>query len=74
MSWNHRIVRRNYSGDVMYEIHEVYYDKDGKVSGLTQEPISIMEESLEDLKKTIERLQNCLEKSIIDYETNEEIL
>ena len=78
MSWNHRVVRRFYPNthmddSILYEIHEVYYDKDGTIGSITQEPISIMEETVDDLRKTVERLTKCLESPIIDYETLEEI-
>ena len=78
MSWNHRVVRRFYPNthmddSILYEIHEVYYDKDGTIGSITQEPISIMEETVDDLRKTVERLTKCLESPIIDYETLEEL-
>ena len=78
MGWNHRVVRRFYPNthmddSILYEIHEVYYDKDGTIGSITQEPISIMEETVDDLRKTVERLTKCLESPIIDYETLEEI-
>jgi hypothetical protein len=58
---------------MLYEIYEVYYDKDGKINGLTEEPIRIREESMDDLRKTMERLTKCLEQPIIDYDTLQEI-
>ena len=78
MSWNHRVVRRTYHNthmddSILYEIHEVYYDSDGTIGSITQEPISIMEESVNDLRKTVERLTKCLESPIIDYDTLQEI-
>jgi hypothetical protein len=78
MSWNHRIIRRIYlnthmDDSILYEIHEVYYDSDGTISSITKEPISIMEESVDDLRKTVERLTKCLEQPIIDYDTLQEI-
>ena len=78
MSWNHRVVRRFYPNthmddSMLYEIYEVYYDKDGKINGLTEEPIRIREESMDDLRKTMERLTKCLEQPIIDYDTLQEI-
>lgn len=78
MSWNHRIIRRIYPNthmddSILYEIHEVYYDKDGTIGSITKEPISIIEESVEDLKSTIERLTKCLTTPIIDYDTLQEI-
>jgi hypothetical protein len=78
MSWNHRVVRRFYPNthmddSILYEIHEVYYDKDGTIGSITEEPISIMEETVDDLKKTVERLTKCLESPIIDYDTLQEV-
>lgn len=78
MSWNHRVVRRFYPNthmddSMLYEIYEVYYDKDGKINGLTEEPIRIREESMDYLRKTMERLTKCLEQPIIDYDTLQEI-
>ena len=75
---NHRVVRRFYPNthmddSMLYEIYEVYYDKDGKINGLTEEPIRIREESMDDLRKTMERLTKCLEQPIIDYDTLQEI-
>lgn len=79
MSWNHRIIRhikpRTHMDDaIYYAIHEVYYDENGKVNGWTEDPIEIMEESLDDLKITIQRLEKCLNSPAIDYETGEDII
>ena len=78
MSWNHRVVRRFYPNthmddSMLYEIYEVYYNEDGTIQGLTENPISIREESLEDLKTTLQRISKCLDNPIIDYDTLKEI-
>lgn len=78
MSWNHRIVRRFYPNthmddSMLYEIYEVFYKEDGTIDGITEEPIRIREETVDDLRKTIERLTKCLEQPIIDYDTLQEI-
>ena len=78
MSWNHRVVRRFYPNthmddSMLYEIYEVYYNKDGTINGITEEPIRIREETVDDLRKTVERLTKCLNSPIIDYETLQEI-
>jgi len=57
MSWNHRIVRKFYKhvhrdDTMLFQIHEVFYNPDGSVMSITEEPIRIMEESVEDLQKT----------------------
>ena len=78
MSWNHRVVRRFYPNthmddSILYEIYEVYYNQDGTINAITEEPIRIREETVDDLRKTVERLTKCLNSPIIDYETLQEI-
>lgn len=78
MSWNHRVVRRFYPNthmddSMLYEIYEVYYKEDGTIDGITEEPIRIREESMDDLRKTVERLTKCLTQPIIDYDTLQEL-
>lgn len=78
MSWNHRVVRRFYPNthmddSMLYEIYEVYYNSDGTIDGITEEPIRIREETIDDLRKTVQRLTQCLEQPIIDYDTLQEI-
>jgi hypothetical protein len=77
--WNHRIIRHiekitHMDDSIYYAIHEVYYDEDGKVNGWTEEPIRIMEESLEDLKVTLQRLVESFDNPVLDKETKEPIL
>ena len=76
--WNHRVVRRFYlnthmDDSMLYEIYEVYYNTDGTINSLTEEPIRIREETIDDLRKTMERLTKCLGQPIIDYDTLQEI-
>lgn len=78
MSWNHRVVRRIYPNthmddSIVYQIHEVYYDENGAINSITSEPINIVEESVEDLKTTLQRIIKCLDNPIIDYDTLKEI-
>jgi hypothetical protein len=59
---------------IYYAIHEVYYDENGKVTGWTEEPIRILEESLQDLKITLQRLLESFDNTVLDEETKEPIL
>jgi hypothetical protein len=58
---------------MLYEIYEVYYNQDGTINGITEEPIRIREETVDDLRKTVERLTKCLNNPVIDYDTFKEI-
>jgi hypothetical protein len=69
MSWNHRVVRREYpSGEVMYQIHEVYYNQARKADSCTQEPVSLMAEDLEDLRWTLQKMLACIDRPTLDYD------
>jgi len=69
MTWNHRVIRRKYeNGEEYFAIHEVYYNKDGKPNMVTTLPITIVEESVDDLAITIDLIRKCLDKPVLDYD------
>ena len=69
MSWNHRVVRRIWeTKEVTYEVHEVYYDKDGTKDGMTVNPIVPTGDSVAELRKDMERYMKALDKPVMDYE------
>jgi hypothetical protein len=74
-SWNYRIIRRKYeTGEIGYEIHEVYYDE-GKPWGWTENAKAPYGETPEDLIWCLERMLVDAKKSvddIIDYEATPE--
>ena len=76
MSWNQRVVHRKYihkdnSIEEWYEIHEVYYDKKSNIDGMTKNPICPMGHTIEDLKTELQRMIDCLEKPILEYDDEE---
>jgi hypothetical protein len=47
MSWNYRLIRKKlkgaeskWFGKYMFNVHEVYYDKDGEIIECTENPVS----------------------------------
>ena len=59
MSWNYRVFRHKYPGtvkEVLYELRETYYDKDGKICAwdASEEPSSATGESVEELIEVLE--------------------
>jgi hypothetical protein len=73
MGWNHRVIKEGDEADSWYAIHEVYYDRDSKdlVQGWTENPVRVIGDSLEDLRWTLEKMLESLDKPVIDN-TNEE--
>ena len=62
MSWNYRLLAKEYKGDVYYQIHEVYYDDNGKPNGYTANPITIGSNDIEGIKWQLEEITKCLDK------------
>ena len=68
MTWNYRIVKTYHkeSKEYIYAIHEAYYDEQGNVNGITQNPIRIMCESTDGIKWTLERISEALTKPVLE--------
>lgn len=65
-TWNHKVVRTQYNAEVYYGIHEAYYDDTGKVVSWTMRPVEVTGNSIQDLRKTLEQMLECLDKEVID--------
>ena len=50
MSWNHRILAHKDGDEVYFQIHEVYYDEDGKPISYTTDGANVGSESLDGIK------------------------
>lgn len=79
--WNYRVIRHketiNLSSNPMekedqsfywYAIHEVYYDKDGNPTSITENPCDPYGEDLSELKENLEKMNAGLKKPILDYD------
>lgn len=80
--WNYRVVRKVHSdGTSMLGLHEAYYDDNGKVWGITndpQEPVveekigcapDLPGETVEDLKQVLKWMLEACEKPILDADS-----
>jgi hypothetical protein len=64
--WNHRVVRQIRDGETFYGIHEVFYGlPDESDAGWTEDPISPVGETVEELRETLERMMRALDKPVI---------
>lgn len=50
MTWNYRLIDIGTKQHPYYAIHEVYYDKKGKIEGWTENPIDIGSEDPKEIK------------------------
>jgi len=67
MHWNYRIIRKN-KEHTFYEIHEVYYDPNGNIQGMTENPIIPTGETLDELKKDFSKQFDAFKHPILDYD------
>jgi hypothetical protein len=69
MGWNHRVMKHKDREDDFFTIHEVYYDKEGKVYGYTTKGSSAGGNSLQELREDLERMLKSLDKEVLIYES-----
>lgn len=63
-TWNYRVVKKR----AYLAIHEAYYDENGNVHSLSEDPVSPESEDLAQLKTALELMQETLNEDIIDFE------
>jgi hypothetical protein len=67
MTWNYRVVRHvGVDGDVYYQIHEVYYDDDGKITAMTENGMAPLGETTTELQMELNRMIECMAKPVLD--------
>lgn len=67
MSWNHRVVKREYEDKITFSIHEVIYDEQGAIQSCTDTPVPVSEESVNDLDITLKRMLQATLEPVLDY-------
>jgi hypothetical protein len=65
MSWNHRVLAHETNDEVYFQIHEVYYDKDGNPDGYAEDGTTVGGESIESISWVLEEMTKCLKKPIL---------
>jgi putative addiction module component (TIGR02574 family) len=76
--WNYRVVRRRHvykasegekeRVDYTYAIYEAYYDKNGHVGAITQEPVEPFGENIEELRHAWVMMAEAFGLPILDYD------
>jgi hypothetical protein len=63
--WNYRVLQKRGDGEVFYQIHEVYYDEEGRPRAATVDPPGVHGDSLEDLEWSLEQMKLALTKPVL---------
>lgn len=76
MKWNYRVVQETHQThigegykEVVYGIHEAYYNEAGEVHSITEKPVAATADSLEELVQTLRMMQEACEEPVIDIDT-----
>lgn len=78
MSWNYRLTKETIHNkyltepEIIYGIREVFYDESGDISGFAEEP-DIISDSIEGMRDILQKMIECCDKPVIDYNTGEEL-
>lgn len=67
MKWNHRVIKHVNKIETYYQIHEVYYDDDGKVTAMTENAVAPFGETTDELEWELNRMLDALKKPVLDY-------
>ena len=69
--WNYRVLEKGSEDYKYYEIHEVYYDADGKIIAWTENPVDLHIEAVADIKFLMKRFKKAAKKPILRIEDEE---
>jgi hypothetical protein len=73
MSWNYRVCKSTYTtenvSEVSFDIREVYYNKAGDITALTENAIGVVGEDIDAIKFVLEKMQLALSKDVVDLDT-----
>lgn len=76
MTWNHRVVQTaDTDGSPLFAVYEVYYDDAGIPSARTEDAVRSYCESVDELRRELERMLKCLDKPLLtdaDFKGNGE--
>jgi hypothetical protein len=66
MSWNYRVVKsKDDDGEEYFAIHEVYYNKDGSIKLMTEEPVSVGSDTAEGIKWVLQKMVDSLKEEVL---------
>lgn len=63
--WNYRVIEHVECGITTMQIHEVYYDSEGKPSTLTVNAVCPLGETLEELKADVENYNKAMNAPVL---------
>ena len=73
MTWNYRLTAHESESETVFQIHEVYYHKNGEPSLVSVDEIGAHGETIAEVKKDLKMMKNALKKPIFSYKNFPEL-
>ena len=54
--WNYRVIKCDTDENIVYRIHEVYYNDNGEIEGFIEDPVHASGESFEELLSDLDMM------------------
>ena len=67
MKWDYRVLAKECEGELMFGIHEIYYDGDGVPEMCTQDAVDVVGDNLAELVQTLAWMRKALRQPILSY-------
>ena len=65
MGWNHRILAHEDGEGMYFQIHEVYYDKEGTPNGYSTNAVSVGGDTINSITWTLNKMKECRGKPVL---------
>ena len=75
MTWNYRVVHRKYKGrnpeydEDIYQIHEIYYDENGRAIAASVEAVPAYANDMEGLKWVLEKFSEAYKSEVLEWDS-----
>ena len=68
MTWNYRVLKHVTTAGSWYQVHEVYYNKDGSITSCSEDAPAPFGETVEELQEVVELMKEAFDTPPIPYE------
>jgi len=69
-NWDYRVLQQEYAGDIIYSIHEVFYDADGSPIDYVKVPVIMIGSHEEELAQDIQIMLEAFEKDVLSIDND----
>lgn len=73
MTWNYRVMRRQYDGVTVFEIYECHYDDSEALKGWAATPTDVSAEEFGGVEWMLKKMLEALAKPVLDHATGKQI-